>query len=244
MINKKLVLYTFIVLNLFLSCDNEPYEGEFIVEDNSCALAIQATESALENYNLATDDNRVSLCHAYVEALENQIVICGDDGVLLNLINELGDCEPELFDITGGWKLISIFSLVARDLDNDDELTNDYFEDLNCYTNETLVFNPDGTGTFFYKSYAELQMSSVNGSVDDIDFTVNCIEENLDTEFTWEETDFNLTEVTLNIDNSVLTFFRNEENIFLTKIDGFVVTSLSDNLDSITEDVVCEYVKL
>ena len=48
MIKKILVLNLFLALSLLFNCDNEPYEGRFYIEDNSCAIAIQAASSCIE----------------------------------------------------------------------------------------------------------------------------------------------------------------------------------------------------
>ncbi|WP_439151194.1 hypothetical protein [Winogradskyella sp.] len=292
-----------------INCDNEPYEGEIITENNSCNLAIQATNSAAENLinsntenyallcelyrsalenqievcgddsgdlqdvieliedcsvesedpceiaqsatalafeaflNTTTQDYEVT-CSAYVTALENEIIACGDDGSLESLINELGDCLPVVFDVTGSWMVVSITNDIARDLDNDGDVSNDYLDEFDCYNNETVDFNTDGTGTFFFRSYTEIQVESAPGTFDNVDFIVTCIEEITNVDFTWEQIGLNIIDVTLNTDGTVLNFFRNGDNIFIARRDDFVATSISPNVDSIVEDLIYEYVKL
>lgn len=309
MMNKILKLCPFIILLLIVSCHNEPYEGDIIIENNACALAIQATNEAGENYQLSTDENSLLLCQvyrdaledqieicgdesrelqeiieflgscitftnnpcalaqnateiafqdyinaptlhyettclAYVEAIENEILVCSDNGPLQSLINELGDCQPFVFDIAGNWKLIAMNSSIARDLDHDGEVTNNYFEEINCYIDESIDFNADGTGTFFYRSYAVIEVSSVDGTPGNIEYTINCIEQNIDTQFTWEQIGINSLVVTLNIDGTVLNFFRNGDHIFLPKRGDFVATSTSSNVDSIVQDLIYEYTRI
>jgi len=300
---------SFIILLGVVNCDNEPYEGDIIIEDNNCTRAILATNVAAQDYIMAAVEDSVLLCQvyrdalenqievcgdasgevqeiidflgscitifnnpctiarnateiafqdflnaptleyettcvAYVEAIENEISVCGDDGSLRALINELGDCQPFFFDITGDWALIAMNSNIGRDLDNDGEVTSDYFEEINCYTNESINFNSDGTGTFFYRSYAVIQVSSVDGTPDNIEYTINCIEESIDTQFTWSQIGLNSIVVTLNTDGTVLNFFRNADHIFLPKRNDFVATSVSSNIETIVQDLIYEYVQL
>ena len=309
MIKKIFGRCSYIILLLTLNCDNEPYEGDIIAEDNSCALAIQATAEAGDNYLMATDENSMllcivlrdaledqieicgdetgelqelidflgtcttifddpcamaqnltemalqeyinaptidyeSMCLAYVEALENEISVCGDDGSLQALITELGDCQPFVFDVTGNWKLIAMNSNVGRDLDNDGEVTNNYFEEFNCYTNESIDFNADGTGTLYYRSYAVIEIASLDGTPDNIQYSIECIEQSIDTQFTWVQIGLNSIVVTLNTEGTVLNFFRNADHIFLRRRGDFVATSLDSNVDSIVQDLIYEYTRL
>lgn len=298
-----------IMLLLVLNCDNEPYEGRIVIEDNACTRAILATNVAGQDYIDASVEDSVLLCEvyrdalenqieicgdasgelheiidflgscttiinnpcaiariatdialqdylaaptldyeatclAYVAAIENEILVCGDDGSLIDLINELGDCQPFVFDVTGNWKLIAMNSNIGRDLDNDGEVTSNYFEEINCYTEESIDFNADGTGTFYYRSYAVIQVSSVDGTPNNIEYTINCIVESIDTQFTWVQIGLNSIVVTLNMDGTELNFFRNADHIFLPKRDDFVATSVSPNIDTIVQDLIYEYTRL
>jgi hypothetical protein len=309
MVRKIFVLCSFAMLFMAINCDNEPYEGDIITEDNSCNLAIQATNTAAENLIISNTENYAVLCElyksaldnqieicgdpnndlqgvidtlgdcnnetedlcliaqnatalafedflntttqdyestctAYVAALENQIIACGDDGSLESLIAELGDCQPVIFDVTGSWQVVSITNDIARDLDNDGDVSNDYLEEFDCYNNETVDFNADGTGTFFFRSYTEIQVESAPGTFDNVDFIVTCIEESNNVSFTWEQLGLNIIDVTLNTNGMVLNFFRNGDNIFIARRDDFVATSISPNVDTIVEDLIYEYVKL
>lgn len=302
-------LCSLILLLGIVNCDNEPFEGVIIIENNNCTQAILATNEAAQDYIVAAIEDSVLLCQiykdalenqieicgdtsgelqeiidflgscttifndpctiartatemalqdylnaptlnyetaclAYVEAIENEISVCGDDGSLIDLINELGDCQPFVFDVTGNWKLIAMNSNIGRDLDNDGDITSDYFEEINCYTDESIDFNADGTGTFFYRSYAVIQVSSVDGNPDNIEYTINCIEQSIDTQFTWVQIGLNSIVVTLNMDGTVLNFFRNADHIFLPKRDDFVATSVSSNVDTIVQDLIYEYTRL
>lgn len=302
-------VFSFIILFFWVSCDNEPYEGEIIIEDNACALAIEATNEAGENYLMSTNNNSLVLCQiykdaiqnqieicgdengllqeiieflgscttilnnpcalaqnatevafqeflnaptlnyettclAYVQAIENEIDICGDDGALQDLINGLGDCQPFVFDVTGNWQLIGMNSNVGRDLNNDGVVTNNYFEEINCYTTESIDFNADATGTFYNRSYAVIEISASNDNFDNIDYTINCLEQNVDIHFTWEQIGLNSIVITLDSDGTVLNFFRNADHIFIARRDDFVATSVSPSVDSVVQDLIYEYTQM
>lgn len=311
MMKKIFGLSSFIILLLFINCDNEPYEGEIVNEDNACTNAIRAASEAGANYLLVTaaDEEHNLLCQiyrdaledqieicgdetgdlqeivdflgdcttvfdnpcanaqnatdiafqeflnaptldyevtclAYVAAIENQIAICGDDGSLQALIEYLGDCQPFVFDITGNWKLIAMNSNIGRDLDNDGVVTSDYFQEINCYTEEAIDFFPNGTGTFYFRSYAVVEISASNDNFDNIDYAIDCIEESVDVQFTWVQIGLNSIVVTLTEDGSVLNFFRNADHIFIARRDDFVATSVSPGVDSVVQDIIYEYTQL
>jgi len=176
-----------------MNCDNEPYEGDFITEDNSCQLAmlataqaandflnatddnfnllcqayrnaleneieicgdldgalqsriddlgncnnlcpgaIEATQIAQTNYDNATDQNLEELCNLYQNALEYQIEVCGDDGTLQAIIEDLNDCEPAFLETVGNWRLVSWLNDQSLDIDNDGVVTNDYLLSIDC----------------------------------------------------------------------------------------------------------------
>jgi hypothetical protein len=128
MINKRFLRLLFVFL-CFTNCHNEPYEGEIILEDNSCEMAIQAAISAAENYALASDEDFNILCQAYRDALENQIEECGDeDGILQASINGLGECVivNELCNDAITATQIAQQNYLAAEDDNFEELCNTY----------------------------------------------------------------------------------------------------------------------
>ena len=102
-----------------------------VIEPDLCELAIAATEVAQENYENTTNNDFEEMCNLYKEALQYQIVVCGDDGTLQSRISELGDCEPVYLDTIGTWKLVSWLTDQSLDIDNDGVVTNDYLEEEN-----------------------------------------------------------------------------------------------------------------
>lgn len=302
--NKIPTLYSLMVLMFLCACDNEPYEGEFFIDDNSCDLAIEASLFALDNFNLSnddnfsilcqvyrdalqnqieicgdeddtlqfiidglssctqesnpcedailatdlafdnyfdsTDDNFETLCQAYKLALLNQIQVCGDDGVLLAMVEELGTCE--VFEIEGTWQLSLWISENLRDLDNDGVVTNQYLNEIDCYNNETITFNEDGTGTFFYRSTAEISYTPINNSTEEEDYAITCNVINESIQFTWVQVG-NTYSITMPNSN-VVNHFRNGNGLYVAYDDGFFVESTIDGFPNISERITFVYYKL
>lgn len=303
MLKKKYLQYLSIVMLFFVGCDNEPYEGEFITEDNSCQLAMQATadaaidfsnfdennysllcqvyrdaledqieicgdndgslqvlidtlgtcvldddlceeaiaatEIAQEVYENATDDTLEDLCNDYVDALENQIEVCGDDGTLQAIIDDIGDCAPVFLDLVGNWRLVSWLNDQGLDIDNDGEVTFDYLEEIDCYENETITFNGDGTGLFFYRSIAEITYTPT--SPEGEDFFIDCTSISETRAFTWTQNG-NTVAITFS-DGTVVNHFRNADSLFVVVNGGFTATSTVDGTSTIVEPVTYVYIK-
>ena len=294
-----------IVILLLLGCHNEPYEGEIITEDNSCQLAMQATASAATDFFNSDEDNYSLLCQVYRDAIENQIVICGDEDGSLQLLvdelgtcateedlcaeaiaateiaqanyesapildftelcnlykealeyqievcgddnnslqqilNELGNCQPPFEALVGDWRLISWLNDEGIDIDNDGEVTFDYLEEIDCYNNETLTLNADGTGAFFLRSEAEITYTTTGP--DEEDFFVNCYPVSENIPFTWILHGTNSVIITFN-DGTTTNYFRNADSLFKVIQEGFTATNTEDTTETIVEPVTYVYVK-
>ena len=91
---KLLALFICTTLLTFVSCEDEPLEGDFEVGGTSCEAAVANTAQAALNFLGVNDDNYTQLCTAYRNALSAQILICGDsDGSLQLAVDALGDCN-------------------------------------------------------------------------------------------------------------------------------------------------------
>ncbi|MEH6537470.1 MAG: hypothetical protein V7719_13815 [Psychroserpens sp.] len=78
----------------FVSCEDEPLEGDFLTGGTTCEEAILNTTQAALSFLGVNDDNYTQLCTAYRNALEAQIQACGDeDGTLQAAVTALGDCS-------------------------------------------------------------------------------------------------------------------------------------------------------
>ena len=216
--------------------------GACTSEEDLCEEAIAATEIARTDYESALASNFTTLCVIYRSALQNQIEVCGDPfGSLQLLINDLGGCQPVFEDTEGTWKLISWLNDQGIDIDNDGVVTFDYLEEIDCYENETITFNGDGTGIFFLRSVAEITYTPNGSGGEDFFITCNTISENIP--FTWIQNGNNTVIITYS-DGSTENYFRNADSLFKVIEGGFTATNTLDQSETITEPVTYVYEKL
>lgn len=90
---KFIALLSFLILFTAFNCENEPLEGDFVIDNgNSCTEANNEVQIAKSNFNNATQINYSELCNAYKLALQNKLLICGEDSTVQDIIVSLGDC--------------------------------------------------------------------------------------------------------------------------------------------------------
>ncbi|TCK69080.1 hypothetical protein DFQ05_0592 [Winogradskyella wandonensis] len=241
---KVLALFCVFVLCSAFQCDDEPLEGEFVTEDQAaCVLATENTIEAALAFLGATEDNYTDICNTYKTVIEAQIAACGDDnGELQALIDELGDCTQEQNenDILGTWLLTAWIGEEPVDLNNDGTGSTNFLEEMDCYNNETLVFNDDGTGASISTSYADIEIFLDPDNSEEFDFTVDCILENETTQFTWTQ-DGNIITTT----DVFGTFdWTLEGNTLSTTIpEGFTVINTEDATVNTIQDLTFVYTK-
>ena len=144
---KKLsALLSFLILFTAFNCENEPLEGDFVIEDGtdtaiSCEEATQNTVTATANFSGVTPDdtNYTQLCLTYQSALENQIDACGDaDGSIQAIIDGLDCTTNSTASILGTWRITSFTSNGVEELQMElDFLGICYWEET--YTDTTIT---------------------------------------------------------------------------------------------------------
>ena len=95
--------------------------------------------------------------------------------------------------VEGTWKLTAINTETEFDLNMDGTATNSFIEETDCYRNETIVFNSNGTGANNSASYAEIEYEITVGTTDEFTYTVDCISEIESDTFTWTQNGNQLT---------------------------------------------------
>lgn len=149
---KKLTaLLSFLILFTAFTCENEPLDGDFVIDDNpdttiSCAEATQNTVTATTNFaGVAPDDeNYTQLCLAYTSALQDQIVACGDDGTIQAIIDSLGNCGDN--NQSGECEAATIITSQAETAYNNDNTNTDLCNTYkNALQNQITVCGDDGT---------------------------------------------------------------------------------------------------
>ena len=155
-------LLSLLFLFTAFNCENEPLEGDFVIEDGtdtviSCLEATENTVTATTNFTGVTidDTNYTQLCLAYQNALTDQIDACGDDGTLQAIIDGLGNC-------------------------GDENQPNDCKTATTASNDAEMAYNNDNTNTDFcnaYKSVLQNQITAcgdTDGSIQAIIDGLNC----------------------------------------------------------------------
>lgn len=242
---KKLIFLTsiFCLLSAF-TCDNEPLEGDFSDPDPNaaCVEATQDTAAAVTAFVDATDSNYTELCNAYQSALQAQIAACGDDtGSLQGLVDALGDClNDQPTEIVGTWLLTAWNGEEPIDLNNDGTENINFLDEIDCYNNETLVFNNDNTGVAMSTSYADFEIFLEVGSTDSFDFSYDCIMEVENTDLTWTQSG-NIVSITDPF--STTDWVLNGNTLSITIPEGFSVTNADDPDVTVIQDLTFIYTK-
>lgn len=238
-----ILVSAFILLSAF-TCENEPLEGEFPdPNETACITAAQNTASAASDFTNATADNFSELCNAYRTALQSQIVNCGDDsGTLQQVIDGLGNCtdDNEPTGIEGTWKLTAWNGTEPIDLNNDGTESINFLDEMDCYNNETLVFDSNNTGIGMSTSFAEFEIEIEIGTTNSFDYTVTCIDEIENTNLTWSQS-ANTVTTTDAFGSNDWTLIGNTLSILIP--DGFTVVNEDDITISTIQDLTFVYTK-
>ena len=251
---KKLIpfLSLFVLLTAF-TCEDEPLDDGLTGQTESnfdCANTTLALITATQNFgNVSEEDaNYTTVCNAYKTAIQNQIAACGDpNGVLQITVNSLGDCmgddtEPDDVEVVGTWRLTAWNTTEATDINNDGTASINALDEIDCYEDETIVFNADNTGTIMSTTYAELELTIEAGTTDSYIFTQDCIDEIENTAFTWTQT--GNTVIITDPSGMELSLALSGDEMSYTVPEGFQVINTDDLTVTINQDLTFVYTKL
>lgn len=230
----------------FISCEDEPLEGDFVEGGaTSCTTAIANTAQAAANFAAVNVDTYTQLCTAYRNALQAQIQACGDeDGTLQLAVDALGDCtdqNQQATEVEGTWLLTAWLGENPIDLNNDGVESANFLDEMDCYTNETLVFTNDGAAVATSTSYAEFDVSIEVGTTNSYDYVVNCIDETEITNGTWSQSGNTIT-ITDDTTNETSDWTINGNQLSIVVPSGFFAIS-EDATITVTEDLTFVYTK-
>lgn len=142
--------------------------------------------------------------------------------------------------VEGTWQLTSMETETAFDLNMDGTATTSYMEETDCYQNETIVFNADGTGTINSRSFVDIEYDITVGTTDDITWTVDCIDFDEAIAMTWVQNGNQLTITDSDGFDTMVTISGSEFSFVVPK--GFY--AYDDTTDAeITEDLTFTYTK-
>ena len=236
-------LLTCMILFVAVTCENEPLEGDFVTGNQlACETAILNSADAALAFAGVTDDNYTQLCTTYKSALIIQIETCGDnDGSLQAAVNSLGDCTiAQNPGIEGTWLLTAWIGTEGLDLNNDGVESLNFLDEMDCYTNETLVINTNGTAVATSNSYAEISYTIEVGTTDSFTYTIDCIAETEVSNSTWTQSGNIVTFTDGTGESTDWTLDGNELSILIPS--GFVSFS-EDGTSTTIQDLIFVYTK-
>ncbi|MGB1230820.1 MAG: hypothetical protein ACPG5M_01130 [Winogradskyella sp.] len=138
-------------------------------------------------------------------------------------------------ELTGTWKLTALNAIETYDLNNDGSASINLLNEMNCLTNETLVFSDTNVVTANSTSYVDIYAELETGSTTDYDYTVECESEVYSDPATYVR---NGNSVTITIQDD-----EDEDEVLVGIISGntfsFVVPEslYIENLDNFDEDI-------
>ncbi len=234
------------------ACGDENGSLQAIIDDlGDCTLEpdVQACQNAIATmndaemaFNNSTDQNYTETCNALKEAIQSVIEACGTTTELEAQLEGLGNCilttNPE--SIEGTWLLTAWIGEEPIDLDNDGNESTNFLDEMDCYNNETLVFNNDGTGASISTSFADIEIFIEVGTTNSVDFNVSCIEEDETVNFTWVQSD-NIISITDTFGTNDWELDGNTLSILIP--DGFSVINADDASINTIQDLTFVYTK-
>ncbi|MAP81845.1 MAG: hypothetical protein CL526_12245 [Aequorivita sp.] len=143
--------------------------------------------------------------------------------------------------IEGTWKMTAFNTETAHDLNNDGTASTSVMDETNCYQNEIIVFNANGTGAATSNSYADIELTLVTGTTDEYEYTVTCVSETETTPFTYTQ---NGNEITLSMAGFSQTATLSGNTLTYVFEEGFFVeVDDNGNTVTVTEDITFVFTK-
>ncbi len=144
--------------------------------------------------------------------------------------------------IAGTWKMTAFNTENAYDLNNDGTASKSVMDETNCFQNQLMLFNLDGTGKNTSNSSLDIELELVLGTTDQYEYTIDCISETEIDSFTYTNTN---NEVRINVDGETFTATLSNNTLTYVVPGGFPieVEDPSEGMITITEDITLIYTK-
>lgn len=148
-------------------------------------------------------------------------------------------------DLDGTWLLTAWNGEEPIDLNGDGTENINFLDEMDCYDNETMEFNTDGTGMSHSTSYADIFMELEVGTTDSYYFQVDCIDEVDDTNFTWTQSG---NTITISVDDGLggteqMQWTLDGNELSITIPEGFYVSASDDATVTTIQDLTFVYTK-
>lgn len=138
------------------------------------------------------------------------------------------DDAPQLESlIPGTWKMRHLILENNYQLDQDAEGTIDLVGQTDCYQDETITFNQDGTAVVSSSSFLEISASLVAGTQDLYTYTSDCVSDNETYTTTWSMTS-----------GGLLSLTEDDGFVSQAQYDGgnFIVFSIPEGFEILLDD--------
>lgn len=141
--------------------------------------------------------------------------------------------------IVGTWKMTAWNVDQGQDLNQDGTNSTNLLNEMDCYNNETIVFNADNTAISTSTSYANIELNLVVGTTDQFDYNITCISETEVTNLSWVQSGNIVVTESLGVANDLLL---NGNELSFVIPEGFTVVS-DDASVTVIQDLTIVYTK-
>ncbi len=141
--------------------------------------------------------------------------------------------------IVGTWKMTAWNVPEGQDINQDGITSNNLLDEMDCYNNETILFNSNNTAVSTSTSYADIELNLVVGTTNEFDYSITCVPEIETTDLTWTQTGNIVTTTALGASTN-LTLNGNELSFLIP--EGFTVVS-DDSSTTVIQDLTIVYTK-
>lgn len=144
--------------------------------------------------------------------------------------------------VDGTWKMTAFLSESGYDLNGDGTASNNIITETSCYQNETILLTDNNTGTVMSTSYADFYLELVIGTIDEYEYTIDCILEDDNYAVTWSQNGDVITILEGGVPNFVGTLSGNTITFVIPQ--GFF-TEVEENgsIIIVNEDLTIIYTK-
>uniref|UniRef100_UPI0035C7C25B hypothetical protein n=1 Tax=Aurantibacter sp. TaxID=2807103 RepID=UPI0035C7C25B len=127
----------------------------------------------------------------------------------------------------------------GQDLNQDGTNSTNLLNEMDCYNNETIVFNADFSAVSTSTSYADIELNLVIGTTDEFDYNITCVEETEVTDLIWIQLG---NTVSIGTQSTITDLTLNGNQLSFVIPEGFTVVS-DDASVTVIQDLTIVYTK-
>jgi len=195
------------------------------------------------DYTISADGQTLTLSYDDVQTVSTGGLSVNVDIVSTSVWSKIppnNGNNPVDSDLLGTWLLTEWSGTEAIDLNEDGTESINFLDEMDCYNNETMVFNANNTGTVMNTSFADINTDLVVGTTNEYDFTIDCISEIENLDMTWSQS---ANDVTITESGVASTWTLNGNELSITIPEGFVAIDSADLTVTVSQDLTFVYTK-